>query len=61
MNATPLSAEFLPDGLGAGGGEHIATALPAVAQFGPLNPLRDEGGGGNEYNSNHECPNPAHD
>ncbi|MGY4349808.1 hypothetical protein ACVWXM_006301 [Bradyrhizobium sp. GM7.3] len=52
MNAAPLSAEFLPDRLGAGGGEHIAPALPPVAEFGPVNPLRDKAGGGNEYNSN---------
>jgi hypothetical protein len=53
-------------GFGAGGREHIATALPSVAQFHPVNPLRDSGSGGNEYYSNHdrspsECPNPAHD
>jgi len=54
MNATPLSAEFLPDGLGAARGEHIAMAPPAVAQFSPLNPLRNKDSGGNEYNNNHD-------
>lgn len=53
MNAK-LSAGFLPHGLG----EVVENILPRHChpspQFGPVNPLRDECGGGNEYNSNHD-------